>query len=464
MKWNMYQNRLKTVETVSNSERERREALQSIILTDHIADCYHDIHQDIQDQNHEFYNLPGGRGSGKSSFCALEIVYGIMNDQDHKSNALIVRKWAVTLRSSVFAQIQWAIDELGVSDRWKSSVVPMAFTFETGQKIQFTGLDDPNKLKSLKPTHGYFKYLWLEEFSEINGPNELRNLQQSVLRGGNRFTVFRSFNPPINKSNWANAYIAIPDDRSLTRLTDYRMIPIEWLGESFIEEAERLKEINSRAYEHEYLGLAVGSGGDVFPNLETREITDEEMNNFEYTYCGCDFGFASDPFCFVRVAYDRKHDTVYFMNEIYKKHCSNREIGEMILNQGLTNKREEVIGNQYLDVDLFGVGSTQMRHQVITCDCAEPKSIADLQSMGLKARACHKEPGCVEYRVRWLQQRKLVIDPKRTPECYREFSNYEYMTDKDGTFLSALPDKDNHSIDATAYALDQLIYRRGISA
>lgn len=462
MTWKIYQDRLKNVEMTSRNASERQALIEGIDMQSHIAQCYHEIDQDIRNGSHEFYNLPGGRGSGKSSFCALEIVFGIMADKTEKSNALIVRKWAVTLRSSVFAQIQWAIDELGVSDRWKSSVVPMAFTFETGQRIQFTGLDDPNKLKSLKPTHGYFKYLWLEEFSEINGANELRNLQQSVLRGGNKFTVFRSFNPPINKNNWANVYIAIPDDRSLTRLTDYTMIPVEWLGESFIEEAERLREINSRAYEHEYLGLAVGSGGDVFPNIETREITDEEMNMFEYTFCGLDFGFASDPFCFVRLAYDRRHDTVYFLNEIYKKHCSNREIAQMIESNGWSKTKRQDDYSSYSI--MLGGDIPNETNQVITCDCAEPKSIADLRSFGLKTRACHKEPGCVEYRVRWLQQRKLVIDPKRTPECFREFTNYEYMTDKDGSFISALPDKDNHSIDATAYALDTLIYNRRYSA
>lgn len=457
MSWKIYQDRLKTVEYASRNARERREAIDGIQFESHVAECYHDIHQDITEGNHEFYNLPGGRGSGKSSFCALEIVFGIMNDPTGLSNALVVRKWAVTLRSSVFAQIQWAIDELGVSDRWKSTVVPMAFIFETGQRIQFTGLDDPNKLKSLKPTHGYFKYLWLEEFAEINGQNELRNLQQSVLRGGNRFTVFRSFNPPINKNNWANTFIAIPDERSITRLTDYTMIPVEWLGQSFIDEAERLREINSRAYEHEYLGLAVGSGGDVFPNVETREITDEEINNFEYVYCGLDFGFASDPFCFVRLAYDRKHDTIYFINELYEKHCSNQKIANMIIENEYVKPKVVPSNNMFLD----GYSTV---HQIITCDCAEPKSIQDLRNFGLKTRACHKEPGCVEYRVRWLQQRRIVIDPKRTPECFREFTNYEYMTDKDGSFLSALPDKDNHTIDATAYALDQLIYNKSISA
>lgn len=77
---------------------------------------------------------------------------------------------------------------------------------------------------------------------------------------------------------------------------------------------------------------------------------------------------------------------------------------------------------------------------------------------------CHKEPGCVEYRVKWLQHRRIVIDPARTPNAHREFVSYSYETDKDGNILARLPDKDNHTIDTAAYALAQLIYRRGVSA
>ena len=70
----------------------------------------------------------------------------------------------------------------------------------------------------------------------------------------------------------------------------------------------------------------------------------------------------------------------------------------------------------------------------------------------------HQAPGCVNYRIKWLQKRTLVVDPKRTPNVYREFSQYEYDADKDGNFLPSVPDRDNHTIDAAAYALTILIF------
>lgn len=410
---------------------------QTVNIRDLIAPVYYPLHVDIRQGNHTFYNLPGGRGSAKSSFCGIEIPLGIMRDPTGKANALVLRKYAVTLRGSVFAQIQWAIDALGVSHLWKARYTPLSFIYlPTGQQIRFAGMDSSEKLKSIKPPNGgYYKYLWLEEFSEFLGELEVRSLQQSVLRGGNDFVVFRSFNPPISKANWANAFIEVPDPRSITLHTDYTMVPAEWLGEEFILEAERLKEANPKAFEHEYMGVPTGTGGEVFPDVEVREITDEEIKHLQYCYNGQDFGFATDPASFMRVAYDRKHETIYLLDEIYKRGMSNRQLAEEIKVKGY--------GNQYL-----------------TCDSAEPKSIADLRDMGIAARACYKAPGCVEYRIKWMQHRKIVIDPRRTPNAKREFTKYSYKVDKNGVVCSELVDADNHSIDATAYALSQIIFSR----
>ena len=452
--------RIKALETKADAQEAARAAISSIDVMEHIAPVYYPIHADIEAAGHQYYNLPGGRGSAKSSFVSLEIVNGVMKDQTGCSNAIVFRRTANTMRESVYAQIAWAIDMLGANSFWRGNVSPMSWTYlPTGAVILFRGLDDSNKLRSIKPKKGTFRFIWLEEFSELPGENFTRSVMQSVIRGGGNFAVFRSFNPPISKSNWANVFISQPDDRALTLHTSYLDIPPEWLGEGFLYEAERLKSINPKAYDHEYMGLAVGAGGEVFPNIEERTLTDEEIDNLGYIYHGVDFGFAQDPAVLMRVAYDNKHDTIYLLDEFYKKHCSNRELAEEIYRRGYDKTGRY---SSYVS-PIYGYSST-LETSTIICDCAEPKSIADLQVEGLKAIACRKFPGCVLYRIKWLQNRKIVIDPARTPNAYREFVNYQYETDKDGVFLSDVPDKDNHCIDATAYALDRLIYRRGESA
>ena len=273
------------------------------------------------------------------------------------------------------------------------------------------------------------------------------------MRGGDRFTVFRSFNPPISSANWANTFVNRPDDRAVTLLTTYKDIPAEWLGQGFIDEAERLKEINPRAYENEYLGIACGSGAEVFPNLEIRRVTDEEYKQLESVYCGLDFGFAADPSAFVRVAYDRKTETIIFMDEIYKRGQSNRDLYDLIVGHDLNKWLYDPGYWSMFTGEHYG---GQLR---IVCDCASPKDIADLRSMGLNVAPCHKEAGCVLYRLRWLQHRKIVIDPARCPNAAEEFQNYCYDVDRrTGEILSSVPDARNHTIDAAAYALDKLIY------
>ena len=461
----MYYDRLKArvraTSAIKRQQREARALIDSIDVKQHIAPVYFPLHDDLKEGKHTTFNLPGGRGSCKSSFTSLELVSGIMADTTGQSNGIVFRLVGATMRDSVFSQIAWAIDTLGVSHLWRGRVSPMSYTYlPTGAQILFRGLDDASKLKSIKPRRGVFRYVWLEEFSELPGPNFTRNVMQSVLRGrGPGAIVFRTFNPPLSSSSWANVLIREPDEKAVTLLTDYTMIPPDWLGESFLYEAERLRDVNPKAYEHEYLGVPTGTGAEVFPALEVREITAEEVANMEYFFSGVDFGFAADPACFIRCSYDRKHETIYILNEIYKRGMSNRQLAEEIA--------PIVAGDTKGSGYLSPISGLQFQdHSDIYCDASEPKSINDLKDCGLKqARACHKEPGCVAYRVKRLQHRRIVVDLARTPNAARELANYEYEKDKDGNMLSSLPDRDNHSIDSLAYALDREIYRkRGQSA
>ena len=415
--------------------------LEALTIRPHIAEVYHEVLDDIEAGKHSIYNLPGGRGSAKSSFIGLAITKGVMDDPTGQTNAIIFRAVGETLRDSVYAQILWSIDQLGATDLWECTVSPLQCKFlPTGAVILFRGLDDPRKLKSIKPRQGFFRYIWFEEFCELFGEGFSRSVVQSVMRGkGPKPFVFRSFNPPISANNWANQAIAKPDKRALTVHTDYTMIPPEWLGDAFLEEAEHLKRTNPRAFEHEYMGKAIGSGGEVFPNLEIREIKQSEIDEMGYIYQGQDFGFAVDPACFIRLAYDRKHETIYLIDEIYKRGISNAALSKEIKSRGYDQWE-------------------------VVCDSAEPKSITDLRDNGIHARSCYKAPGCVEYRIKWLQHRKIVIDPARTPNAHREFTAYSYPADKNGNLLSQLVDKDNHAIDATAYGLTRVIFSRQYSA
>ena len=375
-------------------------------LSSIIAPAFYQVHWDIMDGLHTYYDLYGGRGSTKSSFIGTEIPLGVMNDP--AANAIVFRKVANTIGSSVFEQIQWGIDELGVHDLWKSTVNPFKFVYKpTGQVILFKGLDKAKKMKSIKVAHGYFKYLWFEELDEFAGEEEIRSVQQSVMRGGPKFVVFKSFNPPISKSNWANQYVLTPRRGALRHKSCYTQVPPDWLGEQFFDDAEALKETNPRAYEHEYLGI--------------------------------DWGWYPDPFHWSKMHYDSARQTLYIFDEYRANKESNAVTwNALVMLKGVTGQ------------------------DLITADSAEPKSVSDYREYGAFCRGAIKGPDSVRYGIKWLQSLKaIVIDPTRCPATNKEFTTYEYERTEDGEIISGYPDKDNHSIDSVRYGMERVWRRKG---
>lgn len=412
--------------------------MSELKLSQVIGPAFYPVAHDVFEHGHTHYDESGGRGSLKSSF--VSIVVPLLLIHNPGTHALVLRKVGNTIRDSVYAQYVWALGELGMADYWEAKVSPMELIYRpTGQKIMFRGTDDPMKLKSIKVPFGYIAVTHFEEKDQFAGRAEIRTILQSTMRGGDKYWNFESYNPPISRDNWANKDSLEERPDRLCHRSTYLEAPREWLGDQFIYEAEHLKLTNERAYQHEYLGIPVGTGGNVFENLELREITDDEVTTFDHIYQGADWGWFPDPFAFIRIHYDRARETVYFIDEIYKNKLSNEESAGIIMERGYN--------------DTF-----------ITCDSAEPKSVADYRAMRLPAKEAVKGPGSVEYGMKWLQRRTLVIDRKRTPHAYDEFVNYEYERDKDGEIISGYPDEKNHLIDATRYALERVYRRMGVIA
>lgn len=403
-----------------------------------IPDCFHWTIRDIRNKKHLEYVLKGGRGSTKSTTVAMTIVELLKNN--HDIHAVVCRKVGNTIKDSVYNKIKWAIGKQEFTEEFDAKLSPMEITLKaTKQKIYFRGADDPDKIKSINPEFGYIGILWFEELDQFAGDEEIRKIEQSAIRGGDIAWIFKSFNPPKTANNWANKYVLTPKENRIVHSSTYLDVPKEWLGQPFIDEAEHLKEVNPEAYEHEYMGVANGNGGNVFEYIELREITDEEIARMDKIYQGVDWGWYPDRYAFVRVYYDHARETLYFIGEIGENKKANSYTAARIKERGYDD-------------------------YAIICDSAEPKSVSDYRDEGLPARGAEKGPGSVEYSMKWLQGKRLVIDPRRTPEACKEFTEYEYDRDKDGNVISGYPDKNNHFIDATRYATEPIWKKRGSSA
>ena len=404
-----------------------------------VAEPFLKVYRDILAGGHDEYLLYGGRGSTKSSFVSMVLLELLMTRP--ATHAVVCRKVKETLRDSVYAQIQWAIGALGLSGVFSCKVSPLEIVYKpTGQKIFFRGADDPGKLKSIKPPFGSIGILWFEELDQYGGEEEIRSIEQSVLRGADRSVVFKTFNPPQTSLSWVNQYAKRPKPSRMDHHSTYLEVPPEWLGKKFLEDAAFLKEANPRAYEHEYLGVANGTGGQVFDHVTLREIPDGELAGFDRIYRGIDWGWYPDPFRYVALHYQANERRIFLFAEISGNKLPNEQIGELLRSHG-------VGGGDRITADSGGEG---------------PKSIADLKNSGFYLRAARKGPGSVEYSMKWLSSlTEIVIDPVRCPKAAEEFLHYEYERDREGAVMSGYPDRDNHSIDAVRYALETVWRRRG---
>lgn len=409
-----------------------------------IGKAFVDLYRDIEERKHYEYWLEGGRGSIKSSFWS-ELVAEILENNENMC-ALLIRKVGNTLKDSVFSQMQWGIDKLAetypeVGKHWKATKSPLEIKNEnTGQIIYFRGADDPVKIKSIKPPKGkYIGIVVYEEFDQMNGMNEVGTIDRSVIRGGEDFIMLRVYNTPTSSQHFVNKEKRIPKADRLVHRSSYLDVPKEWLGSKFFDEAEYMKSVNERQWRNVYLGEETGTGGNVFENVELREITDNEIETFDYIYMGLDFGWFPDPLAWTKMCYNPAQKTLYIFDEFVVNKMSNADVWEHLTKEkGVTN------------------------NDMIIADSAENKSIGDFKSYGALMYGAEKGAGSVDYSMKWLASlTKIVIDPERCPTSAEEFSTYEYMQDKDGNYISGYVDAYNHCIDSVRYALNKIWKKKG---
>ena len=327
-----------------------------------------------------------------------------------------------------------------MADYWTAKISPLELVYKpTGQRIMFRGADDPMKIKSIKAPFGYIAVTHFEELDQFAGRAEVRAILQSTMRGGEVFWNFETYNPPITRDSWVNRDALEDWPDRLRHHSTYLDAPKEWLGAQFLGEAERVRLGDERAWRHEYLGEATGTGGEVFDNLEIRQIPDGELGRFDHVLMGVDWGFFPDPFQWVKCHWDAARRTLYVIDEYRAVRQSNRQTWEAL--KALKGVREG---------------------DLITADSAEGKSIQDYRGFGSMCRGAIKGPDSRRYSFKWLQGlRAIVIDPARCPCAAREFREYEYERTREGELVNSYPDGNDHAIDAVRYATERVWRRKG---
>lgn len=376
----------------------------------------------------------GSRASKKSTTTAMNLIWRIMAYPN--SNGLVVRKVFRTIKDSVYAQLNWAINRLGVSEYWEKKSNPLELIYKpTGQKILFRGLDDPLKIASVAVDKGYLCFLWIEEAYEILNENDFNMLDESI-RGEVPDGLFKQITltlNPWNERHWIKRrFFDVKDDNILAMTTNYKCN--EWLDESDLKVFEDMKKNNPKRYKVAGLGDWGIVDGLVYENFREEAFDIDEIKKIPkiQTAFGLDFGFTNDPSALFCGFVDRVGMKIYVFDEMYKKGMTNRMLFDEISRMGYVKEK-------------------------IVADGASPKDIHELYSLGMsRIRPSVKGKNSILNGVGFIQNFEIVVHPMCV-NFLTEITNYSWQKDNFNNLINKPCDEFNHLMDAMRYALEPLI-------
>ena len=412
---------------------------------------YNDV---INDKEHFYIIIRGGKGSKKSKTVALRQVMLMM--QYPLANMVCIRKSYNSLKDSMFTDILWAIDRLGVTDWWEVRRSPMQLELKhTHQVILFRGLDKAEKLGGLTVRHGYLCWMWIDEFYEITDEEEFLKAQMG-LRGymppesGLWKQVICTFNPWSEHCWIKPRFFDEPHDNVLAKVTTYKCN--EWLGEEDKKRYDELYETNPRIAKVICEGEWGVAEGLVYENWSIDAFDVDELRSRQNIYetYGLDFGYKISYTAFVGMLVDPIAQELWiFEDSIYRTGMTNLDIAKAITALGYENKR-------------------------IVADRAEQKSIYELKAgilceeedeFGTKRTIRYSLPNIegamkgndsVANGIARLQMYKIHIHPS-CQNAIMEFSSYHYAKDTNGNYTGKPEKIDDHCADAVRYGMERFI-------
>ena len=354
----------------------------------------------------------GGAGSGKSY---TQTQHEIIKCLQNKEKLLVIRKVNTTLKDSVISLFLTVLNNWGLSTLYTENKSLQYIQFVNGSQILFKGMDDPEKIKSIAG----ITRVWIEEASELTKDDFMQlNLR---LRGAENLQMTLTFNP-IDEEHWIKKHFfdnADVSERTTIIKTTYN--DNKFIDEAYKQELESYQNIDKNYYKIYALGEWGGiTEGRIFSLWEQIERF-PEIDGYWY---GLDFGFSNDPTAIVKTVTFK--DKIYLDEVLYRINLTNADIAKLLFESGYSG-------------------------QPVICDSAEPKSIVELQLLGINAIGADKRAGSIMSGIDYIKCHKVLVTSKSI-NIIKENRYYQWKQDKDGRFINQPKDWMNHSIDAIRYA------------
>ena len=385
-------------------------------------DVYYPLLLDYSKRYEIYY---GGAGSGKSVHIAMKLIIKACNS---KRKVLIVRKYATTLKDSVFQLIIDTLKKWKIYSYCKINLSTYTITLPNQSIFLFKGMDDSEKIKSITDITD----IWCEEATELT-LDEYTQLDLRLRALTDNLQLFCSFNP-VSKENfvfkkWFDIKAKYDVANTMILKTTYK--DNKFLPQSYIDALEEKINSNPQYYKVYALGEFATLEGLVITNwkIQTFDAMSLAASGLEHR-AGVDLGYI-DKSAIIDTLYDREHKTIYVFNEFYKSGCQLSELATAIKDMNLTKTKLYV-------------------------DSAEPRSIQFFKNEGINAYPSLKGKDSVRGGLMFLQDNLIIVHPS-CKSLIMELENFSYIRSKQtGQLTEDTTHEWSHAISALRYGYSDI--------
>lgn len=362
----------------------------------------------------------GGTRSGKT-FSILQLLYLVLVGEEKRGDkptiTSVCSESMPHLKRGAIRDFKTILqsDNLWNDERW--SETDKTYTFGNGSVLEFFSVDNAGKVYGSARDN-----LFINECQHI----DFEIFRQLAVRTRKR--ILLDYNP--THQFWCMDKVETRDNCIRIHST---YLDNDFLSDEQVREIEDNKGDGKNQWWKVFgLGEVGTLEGQIYEFEQIDKLPERTEGDHLTEIQGLDFGFTNDPTARVQVLADHRKKILYIRERCYATHMQNKHI--------------------IADLQDDGVG----KNIEIYADCAEPKSIADIQEAGFNVIPCDKDAPVrsdkIRHQIQWLQGWKFYVT-KDSINLIRELRNYAWEKDASGTLTNNPCDKFNHLLDALRYAV-----------